>query len=180
MCFLKGINNGWEIRMKIDDIIRILNLEKHPEEGGFFKETFRSSETLMKRDEPNEPGKKRSLNTAIYYFLTPDTCSRIHRLKTDEIFHFYLGDPVEMIQLYPDSSGKIFKIGNDIFNGFVPQILVPKKVWQGCRLITGGRFALMGTTMSPGFDYSDYEPGKREILIQQYREFKEIITYLTR
>ena len=160
--------------MHYREIIKKLNLVPLPEEGGFYKETFRSNRLVK-----SEALGQKSECTAIYYLITEDSFSALHAVDQDEIFHFYLGDPVEMIQLYPDSRGEIFKIGNDIFNGFFPQVLVPKGVWQGCRLINGGRFALMGTTMSPGFDYSDYESGKREILIQQYSKFKEIIINLT-
>ena len=157
--------------MNINDIIQGLNLKRHPEEGGFYCETFRSEQRVGIQD--------RSLYTAIYYLLTPDTFSRIHRLKSDEIFHFYLGDPIEMVQLHPDGRVEMFNIGNDILNGFKPQVLVPKNVWQGSRLLPGGRYALMGTTMSPGFEYSDYETGQREQLIQQYPDHERMIVDLT-
>ena len=112
--------------------------------------------------------------------LTPQTFSAIHRLQSDEIFHFYLGDPVEMLQLYPDGSGKIFLIGTDILNGYMPQVIVPKGVWQGSRLIPGGSFALMGTTVSPGFEYSDYETGDRGFLLEKYPELNKKIIALTK
>jgi predicted cupin superfamily sugar epimerase len=163
--------------MKADDIIRTLNLEKHPREGGFYAETYRSGQ-IIGNEKDGE--KKRSLATAIYYLLTPDSYSEMHRLESDEIFHFYLGDPVEMLQLFPEGRGRIFKIGPDIRKGFIPQVLVPKQVWQGCRLLPGGEFALMGTTMSPGFDYADYESGNRDELIGLYPGFKGVITALTR
>src|SRR5581483_11176343 len=97
--------------------------------------------------------------TAIYYLLTPDTVSAMHRLATDEIFHFYLGDPVEMLQLRPDGSHRVAILGPDLDAGQRPQIVVPRGVWQGARLVPGGRFALLGTTVAPGFDYADYETG---------------------
>lgn len=165
--------------MDVNDIIQILKLKKHPEEGGYFVETFRSELTISINGESQQTEQNRSLHTAIYYFLTPETFSKIHRLRSDEIFHFYLGDPVEMVQLYPGGEGKLIRIGHDIVNGFCPQVLVPKNVWQGSRLLKGGRYALMGTTMSPGFDYVDYESGNRGDLIQQYPAFKELITCLT-
>jgi predicted cupin superfamily sugar epimerase len=74
----------------------------------------------------------------------------MHRLKSDEIFHFYLGNPVEMLQLYPDGTGITITIGADIGAGMQPQVLVPTGTWQGARLKPGGKFALLGTTVSPG------------------------------
>ena len=162
-----------------DKIKSLLNLKPHPEEGGFFKETYRSPHTLSKGMLPDEYEKKRSLATAIYYLLTPDTFSALHRLPADELFHFYLGDPVEMLQLLPDGSGKTITLGPDITNGMQLQGLVRKGVWQGSRLCAGGRFALLGTTMSPGFESDDYEPGERKKLIADYPQFEDLIRALT-
>ena len=165
--------------MDVRDIIRILKLEKHPLEGGFFSETYRSKLTLnddrLKDGEPVQ-----SIATAIYYLLTQECFSEMHRLKSDEIFHFYLGDPVEMLQLFPDGRGKVIRLGIDIRKGYRPQVVVDGKVWQGCRLVPGGQFALLGTTMSPGFVFAEYESGKRDDLIFQYPDHREHITCLTR
>jgi predicted cupin superfamily sugar epimerase len=146
-----------------EDVIEALELEPHPLEGGFFRETYRSARHL--------PGDERSLSTAIYYLLTPQTCSAMHRLPGDELFHFYLGDPVKMLHLYPDGSGKVVSFGSDLLAGQRPQVLVPGGVWQGACLEDGGRFALLGTTMAPGFAYPDYETGDRAALTGQYPEF---------
>jgi predicted cupin superfamily sugar epimerase len=120
----------------------------------------------------------RSAGTAIYYLLTPDTFSALHRLSTDEIFHFYLGDPVEMLHLLPDGSGRVVLLGNDLYVGDRPQIVVPGGTWQGSRLVSGGRFALMGTTMAPGFDFEDYEHGDGNALTERYPAFAEHIARL--
>jgi predicted cupin superfamily sugar epimerase len=154
-----------------------LNLQKHPTEGGYFLETYRSKEMVM-----DETRGKRSYSTAIYYMLTDeaDVFSEMHRLAIDEIFHFYLGDPVEMLHLYPDGKGERLILGNNIETGMRPQVLIPAGVWQGARLLPGGKFALMGTTVAPGFEYSDYQPGSRKELIDIYPGFKELITTLTR
>jgi predicted cupin superfamily sugar epimerase len=147
------------------DIIRILNLQKLPTEGGYFSETYRSKNS-----------------TAIYYLLTDeiDCFSEMHRLAGDEIYHFYLGEPVEMLHLYPDGAGKRVFLGADLETGLLPQVLVPAGVWQGSRLARGGKFALMGTTMAPGFEYWDYKSGSRKELINLYPGFEELITTLTR
>jgi predicted cupin superfamily sugar epimerase len=158
------------------EIIKMLNLSEHPLEGGYFVETYRSKEQIKSGSVPN----KRSLGTAIYYLLTADTFSEMHQLCIDEIFHFYLGDPVEMLQLFPDGTGKRIILGHDLASGMLPQVLIPAGIWQGSRLIPGGKFALMGTTVSPGFEFSDYLAGSRIKLINQYPDYREIIIGLTR
>jgi len=163
-----------------DKIIALLNLKPHPEEGGYFVETYRSSETISEKALPSRYKGVRSFGTAIYYLLTPETFSTMHRLQSDEIFHFYLGAPVEMLQLWPDGSGRILILGTDIMNGMKPQVVIPKGVWQGARLFKDGKFALLGTTVSPGFDFSDYEFGHRDELVKSYPKFRELIIALTR
>ena len=166
--------------IKVDEIKSLLNLKPHPEEGGYFVETYRSYQHIPKDALPESYGSERPLATAIYYLLTPDTFSAMHRLPTDEIFHFYLGDPVEMLQLLPDGSGRAITLGTDIPNGMHPQVIVMRGVWQGARILPGGRFALLGTTMSPGFNFADYESGHRDVLIDAYPQFRDVITSLTR
>jgi predicted cupin superfamily sugar epimerase len=104
----------------------------------------------------------------------------MHRLWSDEIFHFYSGDPVEMLQLSPDGSGRVAILGSDILNGMQPQAVVGRGVWQGARLLKGGKFALLGTTVSPGFEFADYESGHRDELIKSYPQFRELIIALTK
>ena len=162
-----------------DQIIALFNLKPHLEEGGYFAETYRSSETLSKKALPNRYKDIRCFGTAIYYLLTPETLSAVHRLQSDEVFHFYFGDPVEMLQLWSDGSGKLIKIGSDILNGMQPQVIVPRGVWQGAKLIKDGRFALLGTTVSPGFEWTDYESGQRDQLLKSYPQFREWIIALT-
>ena len=157
------------------DIIRLLDLKPLTIEGGYFHETYRSPQTIRP---PLYKG-PRSLSTAIYYLLTPDTFSQMHRVPGDEIFHFYLGDPVEMLQLEADGSGEIVTMGHEIASGMKLQHVVPGGCWQGARLKSGGKFALMGTTMSPGFDYEDYETPDGEKLEIQYGEFRNVILALT-
>ncbi len=163
-----------------NEIISKLRLILHPKEGGYFTETYRSEEIIPKESLPIRYNEKRTFSTAIYFLLTPDTFSEIHRIKSDEIFHFYVGDPVEMLHLFPDGKGRIVTHGQDILNGMQPQVIVPKEVWQGARLKDGGKFALMGTTVSPGFEYVDYETGDREKLIKSYPNYKDMIIKLTK
>lgn len=163
-----------------DQIITLLNLKPHPEEGGYFVETYRSSETISEKALPSHYKGARPFGTAIYYLLTPETFSSIHRLQSDEIFHFYIGDPIEMPQLFPDGSGKVLILGSDILNGMQPQVFVPRGIWQGAKLLKGGKYALLGTTVSPGFELADYEFGRRDELVKSYPKFQELIIALTK
>ena len=163
-----------------DQIKTLLNLKPHPEEGGYFVETYRSTEDIPEQALPNRYKGIRSYGTAIYYLLTPETFSAMHRLQSDEIFHFYLGDPVEMLRLWPDGSGRTLILGSDILNGMQPQVIVPRGIWQGAKLLLGGRFALLGTTVSPGFEFVDYETGRREVLMKSYPQFRDLIIALTK
>ena len=155
--------------MTAQELIRLLDLKPLPGEGGYYRETYRSA--------ARGPDGK-SASTAIYYLLTPDTCSALHRLPTDEVYHFYLGDPVELLLLGPDG-GRIVTLGTDLRAGQQPQFTVPAGTWQGSSLVDPGAFALMGTTMAPGFEFSDYEAGDRDLLVRDYPQFKERIARLT-
>lgn len=164
------------------EIIEALALRPHPIEGGYFRETYRSAGSIPAADLPvgyrSETG--RSFGTAIYYMLTADTFSELHRLPTEEVFHLYLGGPVRMLQLDPDGGGREILIGADVVAGQQPQAIVPPGVWQGSRVEPGVEFALLGATMAPGFDYADYEHGRRGELIARYPERAELIRGLTR
>src|SRR5947208_2538376 len=137
--------------MTADDVIRLLELQPHPVEGGYFRETYRSAATLPASALP-EHRADRSASTAIYYLLKPGHVSELHVLPGDEVFHFYLGEPVRMLQLWPDGSARELVLGSDLANGAVPQLIVPGGVWQGTRLVGGTGFALLGCTVAPGFD----------------------------
>jgi len=165
--------------LTIEKIIEKLSLIPLVKEGGLYHQTYRSSLHIDKHSLPEIYSGKRSISTAIYYFLASDTFSAMHKLPSDEIYHFYLGDPVEMLQLRSDGSGQRSTIGNRIEENMLPQVVVQGDTWQGSRLIDGGKFALMGTTVSPGFEFSDYIHGNRATLIKEYPEFEEIITKLT-
>ena len=162
-----------------DELIRKLGLTPHPKEGGYFRETYRAAETWPAAALPSRYQGQRSASTAIYYLLTPTTYSALHRLQTDEVFHFYLGDPVQMLQLWPDGSTRTLILGNDLKQGHLPQTVVPGGVWQGSFLLPGGAFALLGATMAPGFDYSDYVSGDREELSRLWPEHEQLIRKLT-
>lgn len=145
-------------------VIKTLDLIPHPEEGGYYRETYRSA---LEHDPGDDWGSARSAGTAIYYLLTPDTYSALHRLPGDEIFHFYLGDPVEMLMLRPDGTDQVVILGQDLADMSL-QHVVPGGVWQGSRLVPGGAWALLGTTMAPGFDFRDYHTPDVDDLLARY------------
>jgi predicted cupin superfamily sugar epimerase len=161
-----------------DQIRALLGLAPHPE-GGYFRETYRAAEALPAGALPARYGADRALGTAIYYLLTPGTFSAVHRLRSDEVFHFYAGDPVEML-LLEEGGGRVVTLGNDLAAGLRPQQVVPAGVWQGSRLRPGGAWALLGTTVAPGFDFADYEAGARAELQRAWPAFATVIAELTR
>jgi uncharacterized protein len=147
--------------MTADQLIKSLDLKPHPE-GGFFRETYRSDHS-----------------TAIYYLLVPGSLSKIHRLKSDEVFHFYMGDPVTWVQLVPGGKPKKTVLGPWLGQGQQVQMVVPANNWFGGLLNEGGNFALMGTTVSPGFEFKDFELGRQEDLLTLFPKAKEEILRLT-
>jgi len=167
--------------MTADEVKEILGLVPHPREGGCFIRTYESGEMLPAAAfaDGRYPG-PRHTGTAIYYFLEPGTFSEIHRLKSDEIFHFYAGDPVEMLQLHDSGGGSVIRIGNRLALGERPQVLAPRGVWQGSHLVPGGAWALLGCSVSPGFEFEDYETATREELTARWPAFAALIAELTR
>jgi len=163
-----------------DEIRRCLKLQPHPAEGGYFVETYRAEYLLARESLPEGYSGPRSVSTAIYYLLTPDNFSAMHRLRGDEIFHFYLGDPVELLQINSNGIGEVVVLGQDIVAGMRPQHVVSGGAWQGSRLRAGGKYALLGTTVAPGFDYQDFEIGKKEKLVAEFPEWADTIPQLTR
>ncbi len=162
-----------------EKIIKMFDMKPLPKEGGYYAETHRADHIISGASLPEPYKTDRSLSTAIYYMLTPDTKSLLHRLPTDEVFHFYLGDPVLMLLLFPDGAVKTVLLGQNLEAGHCVQVAVPKGVWQGSYLLEGGKFALMGTTMAPGFDFADNEIGDRETLINLYPSHKDLVKRLT-
>jgi predicted cupin superfamily sugar epimerase len=157
-----------------DDIKKMLNLAPHPVEGGYFRRTFTSEANV------DLPRGSRPQGTAIYYLLEAGTFSEMHLLDSDEMFHFYLGDPVEMLLLYPDGRSALFTLGPDLKAEQHVQLLVPAGVWQGTRLIGEGKLALLGCTVVPGFNYADYHNASYAELAAKWPEQAERIRALTR
>jgi predicted cupin superfamily sugar epimerase len=160
--------------MTADEIKVLLKLDPHPVEGGFYRRTYTSAGTV------ELPRGVRAQGTAIYYLLEAGTFSEMHVLESDEIFHFYLGDPVEMLQLYPDRGSAVVILGPDLAAGHEVQVVVPAGVWQGTRLIGNGKVALLGCTVTPGFDFADYRNAQYAELVASWPAQAERIMALTR
>lgn len=141
--------------MRADEVIARLGLEPLPGEGGWFRQTWVSP--------ASKPGATPA-GTAIYYLVTPESWSALHRLQDDEVFHFYLGDSCVMVMASPDGELREVRLGPDLAAGELVQHVVPAGWWQGTQLAPGGAWALLGTTMAPGFDPNRFELASPEAL----------------
>ncbi|CAL9524095.1 hypothetical protein SUDANB105_03874 [Streptomyces sp. enrichment culture] len=133
-------------------------LEPIPREGGLFRRTWAGPERPDGRPE----------GSAIIALLTQDDHSALHRLPADEIWHFYLGDPLELLLLAPDGGTRSVVLGADVLGGQHVQFTVPAGTWMGGRVAAGGSWTLFGCTMAPGFTYADYEHGESAELTARY------------
>lgn len=164
--------------MTAREIIKKLNLIPLPQEGGYYRETFRS-EHLIAAPYSNDNNKpERNLSTCIYYLLTSEVFSEFHSLPTEELFHFYCGSSVTFVILKGEGAS-IQTLGTNIKANEVPQLIIPKNTYFAAYLDKGS-YALMGTTMSPGFDFNDYRSGNRDELIQLYPKAEDFIKMLTK
>lgn len=164
-----------------NELIEKLGLKPLPEEGGYYKETYRHAIGVSAEVVGISRAGERRLATAIYYMVVPSSFSALHLLqKSDEIFHFYGGDPVEMIQIDPHGKLQTFVLGADVMAGQSPQVVVPGGNWQALRLKEGGAWALMGTTVSPGFEFEDFEVRSREQLLELFPQHRDAVVRFTR
>ena len=161
--------------MTAEEVKKVLGLVKHPREGGWYVRTWESAEWV----ELERYGAARRTSTAIYYLLEPGTFSEMHRLESDEIFHHYMGGAVEMVELFADGSSQRVVIGCDLEAGERPQHVVRRGVWQGSRLLMQEGWALLGCTVSPGFEFVNYTDAGAEELIAKWPGEAEMIRGLT-
>ena len=158
--------------------IEKLGLETHPE-GGYFKETYKSEGFIEIGEGLPKVIGRRTFSTGIYFLLLKNNFSAFHKIKSDEMWHFYEGNAIEIF--YFDLNGILNKIllGNNLDNGEVFQEVVPANCWFGSRMANDGDFALVGCTVAPGFDFVDFEMAKQEDLISLYPQHVDIIKQLT-
>lgn len=147
-------------------IIEHYNLQPHPE-GGFFAETYRS------KLEIKTPQGVRSSSTAIMFLITKESISHFHRLTSDEGWHFYGGDPLRLLQINQEGELIETTIGPDISKGHRYQHIVPAGDWFAST--SYGEYSLVGCTVSPGFDFEDFEMGKKEELIKEFPQHTEVL-----
>jgi len=153
------------------EVVRLLKLEPLDQEGGYFRRTGESATIL--------PGDKRAWSM-IYFLVTPEGFSAMHRVAEDEIWSFHAGDPLESLRLRPDGRGEWVKLGLNLAHGERPQDVVPAQTWQGTRLAAGGRWGLVTCVVAPEFQLSDFELGSRDALTAAWPEFDDGIQALTR
>lgn len=162
-------------------LIDRLHMALIPGEGAYFAVTYQSADSLDAHALASRyPAGERAAGGAIYALVTPTAFSALHRLQTDEIWHFYAGTPIELLLLHPDGTGETVVLGPDLMAGERPQYVVPRGTWMGGRPRNGGAYSLFGTTMAPAFAPSDFELGERAALQKSYPRFARLVEELTR
>lgn len=158
--------------------IKKLDLIKHPE-GGWFKEVYRSGELIQKNALPMRFNNDRCFGTSIYFLLEGKEFSAFHRIKSDEIWHFYAGTSLTIFMIDQKNNLSQTLLGNNPENGEVFQFTVPKEYLFAAKVNDENFFALVGCTVSPGFDFEDFELGKRNDLLKEYPQHSTLIKKLT-
>ncbi len=160
------------------DWIRHLGLQPHPE-GGYFRETYRATESIAHQHLPERFAGSRSFSTAIYFLLEAGQCSAFHRIRSDEAWHLYAGGPLEIYAITPTGELIRHRLGLDLTQGEQPQRVIPADHWFASRPAPGVSYALVGCTVAPGFDFSDFEMGSRPDLLRQFPTHAALIRELT-
>ena len=155
-----------------------LRLLQHPE-GGYFRETYRSDDYINIKCLPSRYTSFRSFSTSIYYLLKSNEFSSLHKLKSDETWHYYTGTPLRLFIIENSGLLRKIKLGSNPDEGEVFQFVVKKDNWFAALVNEPDSFSLIGCTVSPGFDFEDFELGKRSQLIKLYPEHSSIIQKLT-
>lgn len=165
--------------LRIEQIVTQLGLESHPE-GGFYKETYRSQGTIESSALPNDYQGDRNYATCIFFLLTSDNFSAFHKIKQDEIWHFYAGSPISIHVISNSGDYKKHKIGSDLEKGLSPQLVVYGGDWFASEVEEPNSYALAGCSVSPGFDFADFDLADRNKLSLEFPEYQSIIKKLTR
>jgi hypothetical protein len=170
---------GYTIMDGIQRIIQKLNLKSHPE-GGYYRETYRGALQISEEDLGEEYSGKRNCSTCIYFLLTSYSFSSFHRIRQDEIWHFYKGSPLLLYLISPEGIYSVITIGNNLEDGQLPQFVVPGGYWFAAATISDNGYSLVGCTVSPGFDFNDFELGEKEELTSIFPQHQKIIEQFTR
>ncbi len=164
---------------RIEQLITTLNLQKHPE-GGYFKESYRSEGVIPSEVLKDGIDGDRNYCTGIYFLLTSDNFSAFHRIKQDEMWHFYEGSPLIVHMIDKEGNYSFQKVGLDLENDQVPQFVVPKGVWFASEVMKPDSYSFVGCTVAPGFDFADFELAEKDSLISEFPKYSKIINRLTR
>ena len=156
-----------------------LQLTPHSE-GGYYKEIYRSGEIYKADFLPGRYKKDKCYSTSIYFLLEGDQVSTFHRLKSDEVWHFYDGSRVKIYIIEESGNLNEILLGNNLEKGESPQVLIRYNSWFAAEVLDKSSFCLTGCTVSPGFDYEDFELGERNNLLNRYPQHEEIIKKLTK
>lgn len=164
---------------KLEELINQLGLEPHPE-GGYFKETYRSTGSISKDSLANEFDGNRNYSTCIYFLLTSEMFSAFHKIKQDEIWHFYQGSPILLHTISENGNHEEHVIGSDLGQNQEPQLVVPANHWFAAKVVDPNSYALVGCTVAPGFDFQDFTLANRADLIDRFPTHAKLITAFTR
>lgn len=165
--------------MTAAELIAGLNLTRHPE-GGWYRETYRSPETISGAALPARFGGDRSCATAIYFLLERGDFSALHRIKSDEIWHFHAGAPLTVHVITPEGEYRGMRLGPDVAAGESFQVVVPAGCWFGARIDGEGEYSLVGCTVAPGFDFQDFEMADPDRLAELFPRHASVIRLLMR
>jgi len=160
-------------------LIQELQLQPHPE-GGWFREVYRSDETLRVEALPERYNKDHNYSTSIYFLLESHDFSAFHRIRSDETWHFYKGSPLVILIISPDGVLKEITMGNTLYEGQTLQYTIMRNCWFAALLMDENSFSLVGCTVSPGFEFEDFELGRCEKLTELFPLQAEVIRKLTR
>jgi len=156
-----------------------LGLEPHPE-GGYYKETYRSKGLIANNNLNDKFKGDRNYSTCIYFLLTSDNFSAFHRINQDEIWHFYQGSPVLIHMISENGEYSKVEVGNNITDGQMPQFVIPAGYWFAAQVKNEEAYSLVGCTVSPGFDFRDFELAERTELTELFPQHSNIIQNFTR
>lgn len=165
--------------MIISEFINHYHLQPHPE-GGWYAQSYRSIEIIPASALPDRFGGDRVFSTAIYFLLEQGNFSAFHRIKSDECWHFYQGDPLEVFIIGTDGLMKIITLGQDISRGQLFQYVVPANCWFASRPAKESKYCFVGCTVAPGFDFADFELADHTALSSEYPEHRDLIRELCR
>lgn len=165
--------------MRAAYLVKVLDLQPHPE-GGFYREVYRSADRIAASALGSGFGGDRNFSTSIYFLLEKENFSAFHRIKSDETWHFYEGDTLEVLEIDAKGHVQITNLGNNIETGDVYQYTVKANTWFGSRVKAGGQYSLVGCTVAPGFDFRDFEMASRAELLREFPTLRSTIEAMTR